>query len=662
MTSPANPELLTERPDMTSPAGAPASWIIHAISLVLIAVVCITLYSNTMNSPFLWDERVFITQNPIVQDLSWYSSPAKAVGTPYYPLISRRYVGYLSFALNYRLHGFSVTGYHAVNLAVHTLSAMLLYALALVILRSPGVRGAFTGNTAPTAALFSALLFAAHPIQSEAVTYIFQRMASMSAMFYLISVTSYAYSTSAKGRIARAALYLMAIISALAAMKTKESAFTLPLAIIMYEAVFNRGSAPLARRLIRLIPFIPMLAIVPLSLSSQLGRGGGGSGGVSTLGTFISLKASQENYTAYEYLITQFRVLVTYLRLLIVPIGQNLDHDYPLYRSFFHPAVMASFALLLSMAGASAYAVRRFVKGGHALWGLTGFGVLWFFLTLSVESSIVPIPMLIDEYRMYLPSAGVFMALASSTVYAARHMGGRGRRAAVAIIMAAVIVTLGIATYKRNMLWTSRVTLWQDVVSKSPLKLRGYNNLANAYLDEGRTQEAIQTYQGAMSQAITSRAPRGDRAELYYNLANAYSETGRQQEALELYRKSLALAHANADAQNNMGLALLALKRHDEAIAAYRAALQTDAGYFNAYFNLGEAYYLKYMHEGKGQAALLDRSIGYYKMFLTLRPDYAETHLGLSDAYSAKGDARRASSHQKAYETMTQRPPVDRTH
>ncbi|MBI5741581.1 MAG: hypothetical protein HZA16_12815 [Nitrospirae bacterium] len=110
------------------------------IHLLLIAVLGLIVYSNTFHSPFQWDEAVYIVDNLSVRDLSSFMDPSSVPGMNPYSF-KNRYIGYLTFALNYRLHGFDVTGYHVVNLAIHITNAVLVYFMVLLTLRTPYFEG-----------------------------------------------------------------------------------------------------------------------------------------------------------------------------------------------------------------------------------------------------------------------------------------------------------------------------------------------------------------------------------------------------------------------------------------------------------------------------------------------------------------------------------------
>ena len=422
------------------------------VHIICLAFIIFVIYANTLNAPFQWDEKVFIADNPVVKGLHYFAHPSGARGFEYYDSFIRRYIGYLTFALNYKLHGFSVPGYHIVNIVIHTANSILVYFLVLLTLRA---RGRVFFYDSGFIAFFSALLFAVHPLQTEAVTYVFQRFASLAAMFYLFSLVAYIKARlmgrdyypspnplppgerekaetntlplyrgeGARGRVSSTAgfiFYSISFISAVLAMKTKENAFTLPFVIALYEFCFFSGS--IKKRMLYLTPFLLTLLIIPLTLMSLTGSHHLDPG---------SYGARQ--FSRGDYLFTQFRVIATYLRLLFSPVGQNLCYDYPVYHSFFERPVLLSFSLLATLFGLGTYLVtrktkpqrqgradisaapeaRRFNAERSTQYAVRfiGFGILWFFVTLSVESSIIPIPMLINEYRMYLPSVGIIISV-----------------------------------------------------------------------------------------------------------------------------------------------------------------------------------------------------------------------------------------------------------
>ena len=324
----------------------------------LICAVGLIVYSNTFNAPFQWDENIFIKENPVVRDLHYFADPSSAKGLQYYDALKGRYIGYLTFALNYKINGFDVTGYHIFNIAVHLINALLLYCLVILTFRTPFLADSQTKRYSREIALLASLFFVAHPLHTEAVTYVFQRLASLVTMFYMLSLVMYIKARivskrgegagkdveSAGGRRRYSALiwYALSVISAVFAMKTKENAFTLPLVAVLYEMFFFQG--PLKKRLLRLIPLLLTLFIIPLTLMGTHNTAGQTMGQINDPGA-----PGVEMISAEDYFFTQFRVIVTYIRLLFLPVNQNLDYDYPIYHSFLDPGVLLSFLFLASI-------------------------------------------------------------------------------------------------------------------------------------------------------------------------------------------------------------------------------------------------------------------------------------------------------------------------
>ncbi len=387
--------------------------LVHAACIVFLITI---VYSNTLNAPFQWDESSLIVDNPIIKDIHYFISPSDAKGFALYTHLVERYVGYLTFAGNYRMHGLSVTGYHIVNIAIHAANSILVYWVVLLTFGTPFLETSILKQQAKYVAFFSAVLFAIHPMQTMAVTYVFQRMASLTTFFYLLSLTAYIKSRLSEGKQQRVLFYSIAFISAVLAMKTKENAFTLPLMITLFEFCFFTDS--MKKRALHLAPMILTMSIIPLTLLYL--KGIAGREVTSLQG--IAAPIGSHDFAAIpwsEYMLTEFRVIITYLRLLFMPVHQNIDYDYPVFKSILDMPVILSFLFLLALFGLGLYLVKD--KGqkanGSSIFHysadlrLMGFGILWFFIALSVESSIVPLDRLIDEYRVYLPSVGVIICV-----------------------------------------------------------------------------------------------------------------------------------------------------------------------------------------------------------------------------------------------------------
>lgn len=636
------------------------------IFIVLIPIFGMLAYSNTFHAPFQWDEAAFIEKNPIVKDLSYFLETSRAKGFEYYPALKGRYIGYLTFALNYKLHGLDVTGYHVVNIVIHILNALLVYLLVALTFKTPFMLGSALSYYSKVIAFFTAMLFVSHPVQTEAVTYIFQRLASLVTLFYMLSLVCYikyrlqgpgdrelATTTSLSSYIVSGRWLLAAVFFAVLAMKTKENAFTLPIILTLYEFSFFRGET--RQRILRLIPILLTLLIIPMT---QAGFDGAAEENTPT----TPVMGGYEHLSQHEYLLTQFRVIVTYIRLLFFPVNQNLYYDYPVFSSFFNPEVFLSFLFLLSILVFAVYLFRRSRVTGHES-RLMAFGILWFFVALSVESSIIPIPMIICEYRVYLPSAGAFLAITTGLFILMAKV--RDKKIRLAIISSLILMTFvfSYAAYARNTLWGSNISLWEDVVKKSPQKAKGYNTLGNAYYDKGQIDTAISYYHSALK-------VQPHHAKVYYNLGNAYYGKGLIDNAIGHYQAAIRLNPRYADAHNNLGIAYASKDLTDMAIRHYETALRLKPEHAETYYNLGVTYYRKgltdkaigqlqtaiklqpdyaeaYNNLGSiyGSKGLTDLAIAHYEAALRLKPGYAETHYNLGIAYSAKGLHGKATEH-----------------
>jgi tetratricopeptide (TPR) repeat protein len=314
--------------------------------------------------------------------------------------------------------------------------------------------------------------------------------------------------------------------------------------------------------------------------------------------TFVSLKLSpgavleritevtkvHTEMSRLEYLFTEFGVIATYVRLLFLPVGQNLDYDYPLYGSFFEPSVLLSFVFLIFIFGLGVYMLRR--SSGEAAGRLAAFGIFWFFLTLSVESSIIPIVDVINEHRVYLPSVGAISAAVSGAFLMVYKLKGSGARRAALVATVAAVIALSGATYARNEVWRSEIGLWQDVVMKSPLKARGHNNLGNSYLIAGDMDRAIKEYETVLLLDPQHR-------EAHYNLGNAFYRMVRMDKAIENYKIALTRLPKSAIIHFSLAEAYKSSGRMDKAIDHYREAIILKPDYPEAHFGLGTVFYWK---------------------------------------------------------------------
>ena len=637
-----------------------------SLHILLIILLSLIAYSNTFDSSFHFDDKFVIVKNPIIKDLRYFAQPSSArdfKGHFEYTTFKRRYIGYLTFALNYRIHGLNVAGYHILNLLIHISTSLLLYFFVILSFRTPFLRGSAIKGYSGHIALVTALLFACHPLQTQAVTYIWQRVTSLSTMFYLLSLVAYlkwrllsqtagsrAQSVKVKEKkpifpaLGPAMFYLLSLVSTILAMKTKETAFMLPVMLTLYEFIFFGGK--IKKRVLYLIPFLVTMLIIPLTLMSidkPIGN---------LIGNFDETVKRYTQLSRGEYLLAEFRVLVTYLRLIFLPINQNIDYDYSRYYSFFNIEVFSSFVSLALIFGLSVYILFRY-RDSAPHTRLISFGIIWFFINLLLESSIIPLNNVIFEHRMYLPSVGVFLVLTTAIFMVTDRWKVYAR--IIIAMLAVIIIALTGMTYARNSVWKDELTLWQDVVNKSPNKPRGYNNLCFEYNSKHLFNRAIEecltaitrdpeyymahnnlgnAYQSkglldmAIKQYLITIKLKPDAPEVYNNLGNAYLSKGLTDFAIEQYKTAIRLSPTFLVAHNNLGNAYQSKGLLDMAMKQYRITIKHAPNNPIIHYNIGTIYQLK---------GSINSAIEHYRLAIKFKPDYTDAHHNLGVAYKSKG-------------------------
>ena len=488
------------------------------ISVIIIAGII--AYSNSFDCSLHFDDAKFF------EKIDKIVSPDIA---DWFLLFPSRPAGTLTFAVNYQLHGLDVWGYHLVNLIIHLINALLIWWLTRLTLSTPVMKDAEISRHKNIIAFLTGLLFVTHPLATQSVTYIAQRFASLATLFYLLSLILFVQGKLQETKNIRTLLFSGSLISAVLGMLTKEIVFTLPFAILLYDYCFLRTtSLKPARKNSSLILSLIMLVIFILLFFLL-------SPSTNPFNTVPPGQGYSYSISMKEYFLTQFRVILTYLRLFVLPINQNLDYDYPLSTGFLQLKTLVSFSLLLAILALGILSFKRY--------RLISFGIFWFFLTMSVESSIIPISQnVIFEHRTYLPGFGFFLALTGLFFYFTREQYIK-----IAVIILLIIASINtFLAYQRNKIWKSEYTLWSDCIKKSPNKARTNNNFGLVLFGEGRILEAIQHYNMAISLTPDYPLP-------YYNRGKAYAELGQLQLAIDDFTKAIRLQPDFPEAYFNRG-------------------------------------------------------------------------------------------------------------
>lgn len=502
------------------------------ISIALLVIVGILIYSNTLNGPFNFDDYFSIVANRNIKDASdlrkiWDFWPT-------------RFLTYYSLALNYHYGALGVSSYHWFNLSAHLISGILVWWLSLMTL-SVGGAGIFLNKRAiKILAFFCGMLFIAHPVQTEAVSYIIQRSVSLATLFYLLSLGLYVKAgilkRENKSSSLRLLFYAGALIASVMAMFTKEMAATLPLALLLYEFCFFKNTGRISWKPVA--PFLLTLFIIPAVMLF--------TGSVNFSGMHRAIEPAAGIFPS-RYLFTQFRVLTTYLRLAFFPINQNLDYDYAVSNSILEFNTLIGLLILVIVIFSAIKAFRR-----HRL---ISFSVFWFFLTLLPESSIIPIKDVIFEHRLYPAMFGycLFVAVAIFCFCSRRNI-----KTALVIL---IILCAGYAgaAYKRNFVWQDELLLWNDVILKSPAKARPYNERGFVYLVKGNYKKAISDFAKALQ--IDPKY-----ASAYNNRGAAFIRTKDYEQAALDFSRAIAIEEKYASAYANRAIANFYRREYDKAL------------------------------------------------------------------------------------------------
>ena len=425
---------------------------VASISLVIFA-----LYQHTLGSGFILDDATSIRVEPLmIQDDI----------LPLYEKFKLRFVGYLSFWANYQISGEDPAAFRLVNICIHSVNGMLVYWLSVRLLSSFGGAPALPLRQ-QWIALGIALVFVAHPLQTQAVTYIVQRLASLMALFYLGALCCWVeiYRSS---RLSSKALWgILFALCTLAACFTKENAFTLPLILLLMEALlFRRFSL---RQWVGAGAVLGVLCLVVLLSSEGL------------LELVDRRTRETPNISRWEYFSHQWVVLWIYLSKVIWPYPQLLDYGIQLDSFGRSATIMAGMAHVL------------FAGLGLVLWRrlpLATFGILFFYITHSVESGLIPIRDLAFEHRNYLPIFGVFLSVGAVIL----HLKDRSLVATngLILIFLGLFVFFAQATWARNQMWVNQEALLKHDIAHTEGNVRALYNLSVWYQRNGRYDDSIE--------------------------------------------------------------------------------------------------------------------------------------------------------------------------
>lgn len=523
---------------------------IAALCIILVGTV---IYGNTLQVPWYFDDFQNIVRNQLIRDLdeTWRR------------IFAPRGLAMFSFALNYHFHGLELPGYHIVNILIHLCTTFIVYLVLKRVFRNQ-----------PILALLAALIFLAHPLQTQSVTYVVQRMTSLAGLFFFLSLFFYVRAREALlegrsfGSLQHLLFYLASLVCGAIAVYTKQNAAVLPFCLFLFDRFFMPKQKQVGLWLVYyLLPYFA--APVWMALSQFIfpvvdGKGLHVITGTTDPAKGLTVAKSSDSEYLLSYLVTEFSVLWLYIRLLFLPYGQVLDYHYPLTTSLL---TIKNTGAFLGLAG-----LLTFAWLSRNRLPLVSFGIFWFFIALSVESTIIPLDP-VFEHRLYLPMFG-FAVLVPQVLDVLRH------RQTKIIILAVTVTIYAVLTWIRNDTWSNENVFYEDQYSKVPHGTRVMIALSKSYLDLGRDREA---------ELLLRKVIRIDPGveEAYVNLSNIFVRKQRMGEALQLLQQGLQTNPYSSKLHNNLGVLYDLQGEAEQAMQSLFQAIRISPGYAESYTNLG---------------------------------------------------------------------------
>lgn len=579
--------------------------------MFFVVLAGVVVYGNTLDVPFYLDDYSSIVDNPVIYDRGSLQELWR-----YAPL---RIAGYSTFAVNFYLNHFDPAGYHVVNILIHILAGLSLFVLTRGLLQTPVIAERISSPVANYLPLFAALLFVVHPLQTQAVTYIVQRLASLAALWYLAALACYVYGRIGRTGVQQVLLFSPAFLFAILAFFTKQNTFTLPLIVVVVELVFF----PATRR---------------RTLWSLLTAGGCGLllwGVLVFLAGYEPLSLSSlDAYTRETgaisrstYFLTQMEVLWKYIQLFFWPVGLHLEHDISFVQAITGWPIIVALVGHFAVLSGSVLAVRRFP--------LFTFGIFFFYISHLIESSFIPIRDIMFEHRSYLPNAG--LCISTGWVLFALPAVRQYLRIAGELVAMSILLICSVLTWQRNAVWLDPVALWRDSAVHAPYAARPWNEYAKHLINQGKNREAIAVFLETMKriggnnlspglvleetavvnlmmalakekkselalQVADDFLSRGDikplnRSKMLTNKGNLLVMGKHIAEAEKNYREAIQVFEKNIIPMNNLGVILMHQDRLEEAEDMFLRILEIDPKFEVSRKRLDKVRQMKKLHQ-----------------------------------------------------------------
>lgn len=578
---------------------------------LILFIVLAVIYGNSLDCSWHFDDFSNIVENNNIKltELSWPSIEKTFHGEGYERW--NRPLSYFTFALNYYLGGLDVSGYHLVNLSIHYLTALFLFLLIYRTLNLPLLRGEYGREAYPIACL-ATLLWAISPLQVSAVTYIVQRMASMAAMFYVMSMYLYLKGRTAEENQKRIIFYGLSGITALFSFASKENAAMLPVSLFFYDLFLIQGVTTESLKKNAKIFIAPIAILLAAAIYYT---------DVSSILNGYEIRT----FTLKERLFTEPRVILFYISLLLYPVTGRLTllHDFQISKSIMDPWTTLPAIILVLACVLGSFVLSRKKP-------LLAYCILFFFINHVIEGTVIPLE-IVYGHRNYLPALMFFVPLSIVIVRFILSLGEKKllKRTAVAGI-AGIMLMLAFGVHEQNEIFKDEWSLWFDNVEKSPDLHRPHHNLAIAYKSEGYLPGFLDEIKKALKSK--NEALKFQKCLSYFEFGQYYHFVNEKENALKYYLKSLSLAPFYPEPLN--GIAKLKLMDDElvEADRLIRQAILMKPG--SAEFHFTRSVILV-------RAGKYDDAVTAAEESLRLNRDYLPPWIVLAEVSRLKGETNK---------------------
>ena len=527
-------------------------------AFLLLSVFILVIYSNTLDASWHLDDYHNITKNPWVRitdlspDLLIKSLYAGHDGGEYKGNTLFRPVPMLTFALNWYIGQKDVTGYHIVNIGVHIITAFFLFLTVYKLLETPNITSKDKHDRYQIA-LLCAVLWAIHPIQIQAVTYIVQRMASMAGMFYVAGLYFYLKARECLSMPRKIWWVFLCVIMGAFAFCSKENSVLFPFSIVLVECLFFQDLASKKVKKWLLLTggalLVLLFFVVFYYFDGKL---------------FGFLKGyGHRPFSFVQRLLTEPRVICFYLYQIFYPASFqfSIEHDILVSTSFFSPwTTLPAIGFLILLLTAGAYNIIK-----RPIWALA---IFFFFLNHIVESTIFPLE-LIFEHRNYIPTMFLFLPFIVGLVHFFESCKYKNQKKILGrtflVLASAMLTFIAFGTYTRNFDWKTEASLWESAMQKAPNHARTYHNIASFYYQQtGQYDKAIDYHKKALD--LKAHNPALSKMISYDNLRDIFIKKNKINKALEYSRKALNAKPAYSIIFNHIEVLVMA----DEIELAHR--------------------------------------------------------------------------------------------